>query len=339
MSSTSVNYRETPSLIKKLQLNGHLRGIAVLNNEIFIAFEGRSEIQIFNCDTMECERRISVQGTVLDIISYEYSLFVGILNNAITPYINNALYKTARNRKYKNKHPYGDESLACFHLGLKNAREQGNSIMRIDMPSMQTNDWSTDDATNQNEFAVQVGEAVMHSLSMTKKGNLLLCFSMENKLKEYTIEGVLVRTISVGPNPNPVLGVYEQYPNEYSASMFGIISQAFHLTCDQFVVLSEQSYVHIINNGGKLITKKTKQNQQPTTCASCIFVDRKDMILVANHQNDQLTLMNSSLDPVKVILPQLSSHSSQVSKIFVDQKDGKLYFNDIYTNVLTIMQF
>ena len=269
---------------------------------------------------MVCERRISVQGMVWNIVSYEDSLFVGMLINAS--------YKIAWNYSNENNHACDDQSLEYTHLRLKNAQKQGNSIMRIDMPSMQTEDWSTDYATDQRGFGVEMTQAAMNSLSMTKNGNLLLCLATENKLKEYTKEGVLVRTISVDLNSNPEYGITCSYHPIHHSKETCNISQAFHLMNDKFVVLTKQSNICILNNGGQVITKQIKQNQQPTPCVSCIFVDQNDSIFVVNQQTDQLTLLNSSLDPVKVILPQLSSYSRYVSELFVDQKDGKIYFND-----------
>ena len=223
--------------MKQLKLKGGVRGVAVCKNELFVLMEYSNTIQGFSCDTYANVRTISVErmDISMDIVSCGDSLFVGFFFEA-----EQLLHKLS-----------GFEIPEKYDVCLKNGHYPCNLIARIDLPSMQETDWSFDD-TPYHDTPYKMDRSKIRaegSLSITKEGNLLICCTVEKKLKEYTRQGIFVRELSVNScwNPNPNLN-RKLTKNREKPRLPSQLLQAFHLSNDHFIVLDNHNNVCVVNN-------------------------------------------------------------------------------------------
>ena len=341
LSVSSVNYRQTPILKKKLHFVSPVCGITVLKKELFIILECSAVVRVFNCDTYVRIRNITVQGMTnpWDIVSRGDMLFVGLFNS--DPRLRGGAPSAVG-------HVESIDGLPASTVCLKNAETSCHSIVTIDLTNMEENNWSClrkcvyDKTENWKP----------NSLSMTKEGNLLVCCSAEKMLAEYTPEGKLMRQILIqnrssdlvmSENKNTLQQAmpygYNQQPYIKPHLYRGIvypICRAFHLSNDQFVLVGNNK-AWLINNDGNEIGNC--DNKKIMCSASCIFADRRDSLLVVDKPRDRLVFLDSSFDTVDIILSQLSSYSAQLTKMHLDEGDGRLYFNDDHNYTVTVMTY
>ena len=341
VSASSVNYRQTPILKKKLNFVSPVCGITVLKKELFVILECSAVVRVFDCDTFVRKRYITVQGMTnpWDIVSRGDMLFVGLFNSA--PWLRGGAPSAVG-------HVESLAGLPASTVCLKNAETSCHSIVTIDSTNMEENDWKC------SHKCVMDSKEIWkpNSMSSTKEGNLLVCCSSEKMLVEYTLEGILVRRIRI-QNRSSDLVMYENKNTTHQAMHYGYnqqqyfqphlpcgivypICRAFHLSNDQFVLVGN-SKAWFINNDGNEIG--TCENNKIMCSASCIFADRRDLLLVVDKPRDRLVLLDPSFDTVDIILSQLSSYSTQMTKMYLDEGDGRLYLNDDHNYTVTVMIF
>ena len=189
-----------------------------------------------------------------------------------------------------------------LHIGSRDGK-----VFRIELRDKSITSWSVGSG----------GGSV--SLSVNKHGHVTATNHMTNKLYEYTSTGELRREIALRD------GVVNPW-------------RAVHMDGDQFLVCqaggNNKHRVCLIDNRGNLI--KSFGSIQGSGNANLSYpyrlvVDRNDFILVADHLNSRVVLLNKQLEYVKDIIPT-SMNMSNIFTLFLDEDNGRLYLSDINYN-------
>ena len=308
----SICYDKVPVFIKRKQLNGTVRGVAVVKQKLFVIFENSLQIHVYNSITFDLlQPKIQLQSVnhLWDIVSHEDAIFIC------------AYY--ARDTIFKSE---SDCSEVALHL--ENRQRDCNAVINHQLSSMTTSAWAVkDQECNSSSVKIyprnekRVGDMTAFqniarpgSISLTLNDNLLICCTIARMLFEYTHNGGLMRTIplSFGLQSNQV-------------------PRAFHLPNERFLIQSFHTYV--LDQFGRLLS--TKSNHK----GFHVVVDRKGSILAIDCPSDTLVILDSSLRVSKQVHPRISNLSQNSTQMYLEERQGRLYLIEDNTHSLAVLQF
>ena len=162
------------------------------------------------------------------------------------------------------------------------------------------------------------------SLSVNKYGHVIATNHTSNNLYEYTSTGELRREIALKD------GVVNPW-------------RAAQIDGDQFLVCEDGGgkgfhRVCLTDNRGNLIKSFGSTDGSENANLSNprrLVVDRNGFILVADHWNKRVVLLNKQLEYVKDIIPT-SMKMVNIFTLFLDEDNGRLYVSDYNTMKLAI---
>ena len=169
------------------------------------------------------------------------------------------------------------------------------------------------------------------SLSVNNKGNVIASISARNELAEYTPDGVLQRTIALqGDVINPGRAI------QIETTSWGNYG-------DQFLVChTDGENLHricLINYQGQFL--RSYGGSPGSGDANLNFpyrfvVDRNGFILVADHLNSRMVLLDKQLNYVKELIPQSDDFNGYCFTACLDEDKGRLYSADYSNNRIAV---
>ena len=264
----SVSYVTDAKLRTSIQCSNSVRGVSVLNEQVYVIVKQSNEVQVFNSSTYAPEPSIPVieLSDPCDIAGSENVLHIGSSDGKV--------YRIELR----------DKSITCWSVGSSKG-----SV----------------------------------SLSVNKHRHVIATNHTSNKLYEYTSTGELRREIALKSDMvNPW--------------------RAVHMDGDQFLVCqaggNDLHRVCLFDNRGNLIKSfgSTKRfGNANLSYPYRLVVDRNGFILVADHSNNRVVLLNKQLEYVKDIIPK-SMKLNRIFTLFLDEDNGRLYVSDYHNKKLAI---
>ena len=253
-----------------------------------------------------------------DIVSIQGSLFISCKDG--DPSENGEVY------------PRGSQN----HLITHKSNNYNVIIARIHLSNLEILCWLVDDENKDSSVEDKLGDwrgrskdgglrnDMVNQLSVNNQGNLIVCSTLENKIKEFTPNGILVRTISIHRLRVGKLDVHAHTG----------LCRAFQISRNEFLLHNcFDDYICLVNtNGGQVSTVYPG--------ISLVFVDRNEVIILAKDiQIGTVSLLNSALNVLQETIPELSRFSKNASVMYLDEMGGRLYLYNNINGSLSILRF
>ena len=168
-----------------------------------------------------------------------------------------------------------------------------------------------------------VGNGGWTLVSINRHGNFIAAIRNENKLYEYTSSGNLQRTIELNVD---ILNLY-------------CVKQ---LDNDQFLVCQAGKSLHRVclldGNLVKSFGSTSGSGNANLSTPFHVVVARNGFILVADHDNNRVVLLNKQLEYVRDIIPSSFNLSGCVT-LFLDEDNARLYASNYNNQKVAIFDF
>lgn len=155
-------------------------------------------------------------------------------------------------------------------------------------------------------------------LSVTHDANVLLAVHSNNKINEYTANGQLVRDIKL----NVITGVRHPWhavklTNGHYVFSYGDLDDAMHGVC---VVDGKGQVV-------RLLCERKGLSLRNLDVPVNLLIDKRGQIMVADHNNGRVLLLNANLEPQKAIISRSQGLRKPI-RLAMDEASGCLYVAD-----------
>jgi len=155
-------------------------------------------------------------------------------------------------------------------------------------------------------------------LSVTSEHTILLAGYVSNRLKEYTSNGELIRSIELENDFKPWHSIKLDCNNVHYVICQGDTSSKYHRVC------LIDFHGEIKNSFGGVAGSDKEQLHGPYHMA----VDKNGGILVNDCNNSRILLLSQDLKFIKEIITSSSSVLCRARRMFLDEDAGRLYVAD-----------
>jgi len=150
-------------------------------------------------------------------------------------------------------------------------------------------------------------------LSVNKEHNVVVACCGAHKLQEYTTHGTLVREISLQQ-----VGVSSPF-------------HAIQLSTGDYVVSQDPSAVSVVGVDGQAVRsydQSQASNVGPTKYPKSLAVTKNDNILVADHGNNRIVSLDSSLSSAYELVLPVDNAMQEPYGLFLDELRKRLYVGE-----------